>query len=41
LLGVTVSAPIVKDGAVMGVLRIDCKYEDLMKAGRDEMKIDF
>jgi citrate (Re)-synthase len=41
LLGVTVSAPIVKDNEIVGVIRLDCKYEDLMKASREEIDIEY
>ncbi|MFA6449001.1 MAG: histone-lysine N-methyltransferase, partial [bacterium] len=41
LLGLTVSAPINRDGEVVGVLRLDCKFEDLVKASRQEIKIDY
>ncbi len=41
LLGLTVSAPIFRDGVVVGVIRLDCKFEDLVKASRSEIKIDY
>jgi len=40
LLGVTVSAPIVKDNVTVGVIRLDCKYEDLMKASQEMIEME-
>lgn len=37
MLGLTVSAPIKQGDTVVGVLRLDCKFEDLMKASREEL----
>ena len=37
MLGLTVSAPIKQGDIVVGVLRLDCKFEDLMKASREEL----
>jgi citrate (Re)-synthase len=41
LLGLTVSAPIMRDSEIVGVLRLDCKFEDLVKASRKEIKIEY
>ncbi len=41
LLGLTVSAPIFRDNEIVGVLRLDCKFEDLVKASRKEIKIEY
>lgn len=41
LLGVTVSAPIMKNNEIAGVLRLDCRHEDLVKASREEIDIQF
>ena len=37
MLGITVSAPIKQGDNVVGVLRLDCKFEELMKFSRQEM----
>lgn len=37
MLGLTVSAPIKQGETVMGVLRLDCKFEDLMTSSRDHL----
>jgi hypothetical protein len=38
MLGLTVSAPVKQGETVVGVLRLDCKFEDLMTASRDHLK---
>lgn len=37
MLGITISAPIKQGDNVVGVLRLDCKFEELMQVARSEM----